>query len=80
MKTAKEKANELAEQVVGLDLRTSVGVEKLIDVIRLALKEQDRDTRHACAEAVLGCDKSLYNIDLIWKDDAHSACMNVKAV
>lgn len=36
--------------------------------IELALKEQDRDTRHACAEAVLTA------------ADPHAACMNTKAV
>jgi len=36
--------------------------------IRFALKEQDRDTRHACAEAVIGA------------DDPHAACMNAKAL
>ena len=37
-------------------------------IIKFALKEQDRDTRHACAEAVIGA------------NDPHGACMNTKAV
>lgn len=47
--------------------------------IRLALKEQDRDTRHACAEAVLNCDEDVSG-ECIWKNEAHSACMNAVAV
>jgi hypothetical protein len=39
--------------------------------IRFALKEQDRDTRHACAEASLQCGTVK---------GAHDACMNAKAV
>lgn len=36
-------------------------------ILRRVLKEQDRDTRHACAEAVLQTDS---------KDSAHEACIN----
>lgn len=42
--------------------------ESLCADIELALKEQDRDTRHACAEAVLTA------------ADPHAACMNTRAV
>lgn len=57
-----------------------------------ALKEQDRDTRHACAEAVIQLprcltanDNSIYNhrievCDAIDVDAAHAACMNARAV
>jgi hypothetical protein len=48
-----------------------------------ALKEQDRDTRHACSEAV-NCLPSSYEAptgtDLVDKDDVRAACVNVKAV
>lgn len=43
--------------------------------IKSALQEQDRDTRHACAEAVLRCEEDVSG-ECIWKDDAHAACMN----
>lgn len=43
----------------------------LKNILRRVLKEQDRDTRHACAEAVLQSNG---------KDDAHSICMNVNAL
>lgn len=36
-------------------------------ILRRILKEQDRDTRHACAELVL---------DTNTPDEAHDACMN----
>jgi len=38
------------------------------NIIKLALKEQDRDTRHACAEAVINA------------ADPHAACMNARSV
>jgi hypothetical protein len=52
------------------------------DVRSLAklLKEQDRDTRHACAEAVLSIPSVGMTESLINKDTAIGACMNVKAV
>lgn len=36
-------------------------------ILRRVLKEQDRDTRHACAESVLQTNNA---------DEAHEACMN----
>ncbi len=39
------------------------------------LKEQDRDTRHACAEAVL---TEAGDKDTISVSAAHNACMNAK--
>jgi len=46
--------------------------------IRLALKEQDRDTRHACAEACLGATTGEH-LELISRA-YHDICVNVKAV
>lgn len=43
----------------------------LKSMLRLMLKEQDRDTRHACAEAVLQSKGA---------NDAHNICMNVNAL
>ena len=45
----------------------------------MALKDQDRDTRHACAEAVMECD-GVGEEGIITRDNAHNACINVKAV
>ena len=36
-------------------------------VIKAALRERDKDTRHACADAIIKC-KTI--------EEAHSACMN----
>lgn len=68
----------------GIDLRNSVGMDQAREVIRRALKEQDRDTRHACADAIL---QEKYGIageegknGLIFKTRAQEACMNTQAV
>lgn len=46
-------------------------------VIRL-LKEQDKETRHACAEAVLECSSKTMTGNLIQIGEAHAACINAK--
>lgn len=77
MKTAEERAKETVDEWLA-------NPEKgLCKIIENALKEQDRDTRHACAEAVLALSwwatndrDSTIAID---RDAAHAACMNVKA-
>ena len=48
----KEKVEKIIEELACCDMRTAIGVDKARNVIRLALKEQDRDTRHECADAV----------------------------
>jgi hypothetical protein len=52
------------------------------DVRSLAklLKEQDRDTRHACAEAVLSIPSVGMTESLINKDAAHNTIMNTRAI
>jgi hypothetical protein len=51
----------------------------MIDIAILETRvEQDKITRHACAEAVIQCPEDMPNSAL--KDCAHNACMNVKAV
>jgi hypothetical protein len=60
-------------------------MDNLRAAIRLALKEQDRDTRHACAEAVLGVGAGETNISIRLITDAvctraHAVCMNTHAV
>jgi hypothetical protein len=83
MKTAQQKAVELVDDAnveFGIDFDQ---VSPLIKAIVKLLKEQDRDTRHACAEAVSGlhevCETPNGGI-AICPSDAHDACMNVKAV
>jgi hypothetical protein len=52
----------------------------LIEIVRLALKKQDRNTRHGCAEAVIQCEdqNDLTDTELKWIDasEAHNACIN----
>jgi len=75
MKSLAEKTDALLEQVIYCEFNTQHGIEKARTLIRRSLKEQDRDTRHACAEAVLQCNEDMSG-ECIWKDAAHSACMN----
>lgn len=58
------------------DNPTITGLHALTKVIETALREQDRDTRHACAEAVTALD---YDI-LAASPDTIAACMNARAV
>lgn len=48
-------------------------------VISVAMKEQDRNTRHACAEAIIAMDE-LPDGGGISKTGAHNNCMNVRAL
>lgn len=74
VKTAKEKIEEFCKEN-GLSV-TSIE----FSLLRL-LKEQDRDTRHACAEAIMTLQREPWNgKSIISVDEAHAACMNVKAV
>jgi hypothetical protein len=75
MKTAQQKAVELVDDAnveFGIDFDQ---VSPLIKAIVKLLKEQDRDTRHACAEACMGVTTNS-NLDKAF----HDICMNVKAV
>ena len=60
--------------------------EKIIEMVLYCLEhidsirdEQDRDTRHKCAEAVTKLQVDKFD-DLIDIDAAHRACMNAKAI
>jgi hypothetical protein len=68
--------------------------DSLFKKLVILLKEQDRDTRHACAEAVMNLDTLKFPdgfsfvdsrmveqfIDAVDKTKAHNACMNTRAV
>lgn len=70
MKTAEERANDFLVSYV--NEWTNRQERALIKMI----KEQDRDTRHACAEVCLeNADKPA--IEIIGA--CHNSCMNVKA-
>lgn len=83
MKTAEEKVRKwLADNN---DLIFGVALDShehlLLPAITKLLKEQDRDTRHACMNAAAS---ESYHDDfghhLIYWDDAYDAIMNTKAV
>jgi hypothetical protein len=83
MKTAEQKALDVVTEWVKQTGAISTGAsffEKLCKSVEIAIKEQDRDTRHACAEAVLACKSGSLPDGGCWKNDAHDACMNVRAV
>jgi len=71
MKTAEEKAQFFIEAAEHYSVNFGEWREESKQALIKLFKEQDRDTRHACAEAVLQCGTVK---------GAHDACMNVKAV
>lgn len=79
MKTAEEKATAFVKN--NIHLIRNGAEDRLATMLTIYLKEQDRDTRHACTEELLklkrygGADESLVILH-----EAESACMNVKAV
>ena len=77
MKTAKERAVDYVEKY------WISNKQDFIKGLTLLLKEQDKITRHACADAIIkiggytiGSKAGIY----INKDKAHSEIMNVQAV
>ena len=48
-------------------------------IVLNAIKEQDRDTRHACAEACLQATLSAPHLENV-SNRYHDICMNVKAI
>jgi hypothetical protein len=68
---ARDKAKSLVDKMVeedGLDVPAMLQ-RKIEDRIYHALKEQDRDTRHACSDAVLEN-----------KNNPSGACINARAI
>ncbi len=50
-----DKIDRLLDEIIHCDLSSDDGVRMAKKKIMRALKEQDRDTRHACSEAVVKC-------------------------
>jgi hypothetical protein len=67
MKTIEEKAWEMLTKLKRQNVSHS------LEVFRAALKEQDRDTRHACAEEI-----AKLQGDCISKILAHATVMNCR--
>ena len=93
MKTTNEIVNDAINELGQLTNDDFHGYRsEVFRVVMSAMREQDRDTRHACARAVAElplCTTSnndaIYDskgeiVQAISLTDAHSTCMNVKAI
>ena len=78
MKTAADKSSEFVQKNVVLSRHCDIKYTDVIESLIKLLKEQDRDTRHACADALESCD--MMDDKWIRFDAAESAIMNTKAV
>jgi hypothetical protein len=86
MDTFKAKAKDVLNKFIaktGVLSEDGTYSDDLVEIVRLALKKQDRDTRHGCAEAVMQCEdqNALTDTELNWIDasEAHDACVNYSA-
>jgi len=77
MKEAEEIAYEFIK-TCGFK-RVEIKHKDLTNLIKQIRAEQDKITRHACADAVLQCDEDVSG-SCIWRNSAHSACLNAKSV
>ncbi len=74
-------------RIHGLDIHTTIGnLFRIAGALMDARKDQDKITRHACAEAIKyipeyeSPNKLSLHSGLIIKDNAHQAIMNVNAI
>ncbi len=79
MKTIEEKAKLLITSAEFYKVDFGDFKEETEKALIKLLKEQDRDTRHACAQAILQCSEDVSG-ECIWKDEAHRACINTVCV
>lgn len=77
-----KRATDWITANVILDRDCDIEYLDLYKKLELLLKEQDRDTRHACAEAILYSDWNHMDVDgvteVISVDIAHNICINTK--
>lgn len=72
----KPSTQERVDRITLAAFNGRISEEAFRGLVLSTLKEQDRDTRHACAEAVINLPHSIRNeIDSV---RAHQACMNVR--
>lgn len=77
MKTAEDKAMEWVNK------HMHHGYNRMVRSLAILLIEQDRDTRHACAESVLEKNSIAGECSadsIMFRSDAHAAVMNTKAI
>lgn len=73
--TFDEKAKNTVDKMfsdAGLDVGATMH-RKIEQIVALALKEQDRDTRYACAESMVVVENQRLDFDC---DEAYDICMN----
>lgn len=77
MKTAEQKAEDFIKKLSLGSYRT-VLIGGLIELI----KEQDCNTRHACADAIAGIFPESFDGEenLIYQHKAYASCINTKTV
>ena len=63
---------EMGDDALNVELE-NIKVHEFRHALKIALKEQDRDTRHACAEAAM-------SVDTLTRSAVNMACMNVRAL
>lgn len=79
MKTTTERTDELLDELIYCDLRTSVGVHKAKTRIRRALYDHSNDTKTACSEAVSNCEEVDSGHGRIRRCEAIGAVMSVNS-
>ena len=75
-----DRTNNLLDQLLYFDLNVynTTGLDKARDIIRRALAEQDRDTRHACAGELQDISFVVGNVAVVKEDVACAAVMNCR--
>jgi putative IMPACT (imprinted ancient) family translation regulator len=79
VKTVEEKAQLFIDAAEHYSVNFGEWREESRQALIKLLKEQDRDARHNCAEAVIQCEEDVSG-ECTWKNDAYSACMNAVGV
>lgn len=74
MKTLRERATEVVEELTYCDYRTSEGVEKAERIVAKALNSAATEMRDECAKALYTCDADMSG-ECIWIDEAHTKVM-----
>lgn len=68
------KTQERIDRILNQVEHTMHGYDALSRDLETILKEQDRDTRYACAEAVLALPHDMTHLD------AYHACIDIQAL
>jgi len=80
MKTAKERADEWVRKNIVLSEYCNIEYSDVMDSLAILLKEQDKITREACANACIYSPSAQTVEQTRISNIYHSICMNVKAI